>query len=282
MQFSPILRHSASAALRTASQARSRFLTLARVGLARLAGPLPEGLMVAGMAAPLSLATTSARGNGLIEQLGPAGAAVVLGFLILSLAVHEAAHAWVANLRGDSTAKDLGRMTLNPFVHIDPFMSILLPVTMMLTTGMIFGGAKPVPVSYNRLHHPLRDMVLVAIAGPISNYLLAILFALVGTLSINSWGYDPEMLLPRVLASAAWINLILAIFNMIPLPPLDGSRVMAWLLPSDLRAGYQSLERYGLLIILALLWTGIFGVIIRTTFPPLADSVDAIVRAVVG
>ena len=154
----------------------------------------------------------------------------VITILILSLAIHEAAHAFVANLCGDPTAKEQGRLTLNPIAHIDPVMTLIVPLFLWMSTGFLFGGAKPVPVSPHRLRHPLRDMSLVAIAGPLSNILLAILF------TVLYWG---------VIA-----NVFLAVFNMVPIPPLDGSRVMAYLLPSGLRASYMRLESFGLMIVI--------------------------------
>ena len=110
-------------------------------------------------------------------QYSPITLVFVISFLVISLGIHEAAHAWVAAMRGDTTARDLGRMTLNPIAHIDPFLTILLPAVMYWTTGFVFGGAKPVPVVASRLHNPLRDMMLVALAGPASNLVLAFLFA---------------------------------------------------------------------------------------------------------
>jgi Zn-dependent protease len=109
----------------------------------------------------------------------PLSIALLIVLLIVCLGVHEAAHAWVAWKCGDSTARDLGRLTLNPIAHVDLFMTIILPAILIYTTGFIFGGAKPVPVDFHRLRHPWRDMSLVAFAGPLSNFLLAILFAIV-------------------------------------------------------------------------------------------------------
>ena len=203
-----------------------------------------------------------------------------LTFLVISLGIHEAAHAQVADWCGDPTAKDLGRITLNPIPHIDPFMTILLPAVLYLGSGgrMLFGGAKPVPVSYHRLRHPLRDMMLVAIAGPASNFLLAVVFTLAWKVSVYIAGlqaahYDvdgdlaPGQLLPEVLSGSIRLNLLLAAFNMLPIPPLDGSRVMTWLLPAPLRPGYVALERFGLLLVMGamylvpqvriLVWTGV-------------------------
>jgi Zn-dependent protease len=179
---------------------------------------------------------------------------LVVGFLAISLSLHEAAHGWVAWLRGDPTAKELGRVTLNPLVHIDPVMTVILPVVLMMTTGFIFGGAKPVPVQMHRLRHPLRDMSLVALAGPASNFLLALLFALVWKVAIASGGYGERDILPMVMLYCVFFNVLLAVFNLVPIPPLDGSRVMTWLLPAPLRETYVGLERWGMLVIFFLIF----------------------------
>jgi Zn-dependent protease len=190
----------------------------------------------------------------LSDSLSPLGIALVIAFLVVSLGIHEAAHGWVALKCGDTTARDLGRITLNPIPHIDLFMTILLPTVLYLTTGFIFGGAKPVPVNYYRLRNPLRDMSLVALAGPASNFLLAILFYLAWKWVMRSEHYAVDSLLPMVMLQAASFNVLLATFNLIPIPPLDGSRVMAWLLPESLRASYVSLERFGILIVFAVIY----------------------------
>ena len=200
--------------------------------------------------------------------------ALAIAFLILSLGVHEAAHAYVADRCGDGTAREEGRLTLNPMAHIDPFMTIALPLILFMTSGFIFGGARPVPVNPMRLRYPLRDMSFVALAGPISNIILALLFS-VALKAVIYWGGMPtSALAPRVMQMAVHFNIILAVFNMIPIPPLDGSRVMAYLLPSHMREPYVSLERFGLLIVVLLVMTGSLGMILGATLGPMIDVVD--------
>lgn len=206
---------------------------------------------LAGMGA---IAVAAAGRQGLFSQLATIEIVLVIAFLVISLGLHEAAHAWVAWKRGDSTARDLGRMTVNPIAHIDPFMTIVLPVFLMMTTGFIFGGAKPVPVNPSRLRNPLRDMMLVAIAGPATNFLLALAFLGIWKGLVRSGAYEQGQTLPKVLYFTVLLNLLLALFNMLPIPPLDGSRVMAWILPAELRRGYVSLERFGLLLVFGFLF----------------------------
>jgi len=187
--------------------------------------------------------------------MDPIFVVLCLGILILSLAIHEAAHAYVAYLRGDTTAKDLGRMTLNPIVHIDLFMTIILPAVLFWVSGgrFMFGGAKPVPVNPNNLHHPLRDMMWVALAGPVSNVLQAMVLMVIAKALVYGGLYEADQLIVSVLLYGVSINLLLAAFNMIPFPPLDGSRVMAYLLPAQLRAPYVAMERFGLIGIIILI-----------------------------
>lgn len=184
----------------------------------------------------------------------PVETALVIAFLILSLALHEVAHGWVALQCGDPTARDLGRLSLNPIVHIDPIWTVIVPALTYFAGGFLFGGAKPVPVDYRRLRHPLRDMALVAIAGPLTNLILAALFLLAWKAAVWAGPYEREALLPRVLAGSMQFNAILFVFNLIPIPPLDGSRIMTWLLPPGLREPYVSLERFGMIVIIALLF----------------------------
>jgi len=171
--------------------------------------------------------------------------------VLFAVTFHEAAHGWVAWRLGDDTAKLLGRVSFNPLKHIDPFGTVILPALLLLGTGgrMMFGFAKPVPVNFAGLGNPRRDMVLVAAAGPASNILLALIAAV---LLHGVDGLDGEVRewVTRNLINAVWINCLLAVFNMLPLPPLDGGRVAVGLLPAFLGARLARLERLGFLIIL--------------------------------
>ena len=200
----------------------------------------------------------------------------MIALLVVSLGIHEAAHGWVALKCGDTTARDLGRITLNPLPHIDPFMTILLPAIGYMSGGFIFGGAKPVPVNYYNLRNPPRDMALVAIAGPASNFLLAVFFALcVKILVLDTGIWVRNALGARVLGHVIVLNLTLAAFNLLPIPPLDGSRVMTWLLPSGgLRDSYVALERFGLLIVVAIV------VAVPSVRDSVYDAVESMVRMI--
>lgn len=202
----------------------------------------------------------------------------MIALLVISLGIHEAAHAWVALQCGDPTARDLGRITLNPLPHIDPVMTILLPTLGFLAGGFIFGGAKPVPVNYYNLRSPLRDMALVAIAGPASNFLLAVFFGLCWKLTLHYGVWDVNAVGPTILFMTVNLNLVLAAFNLLPIPPLDGSRVMTWLLPRGVREPYAGLERFGLLIVVGLvvLVPGV-GDLVRDTRDVMLGWVNAII-----
>lgn len=172
--------------------------------------------------------------------------------VLVAVTFHEASHGWVAWRLGDDTAYVLGRVTFNPFRHIDPFGTVLLPALLLLASGgrMMFGFARPVPVNFSRLKRPRRDMVLVAIAGPGSNLMLAFLSAgLMHALPLLSG--DVYQWVGHNLFNSVRINLLLCVFNMLPIPPLDGGRVAVGVLPAALSRPLARLERAGILIILA-------------------------------
>ena len=186
-------------------------------------------------------------------------AAIVLP-LIFAVTLHEAAHGWVADKLGDSTARQLGRITVNPLRHIDWFGTILLPMLMMAFTGFLFGWAKPVPVNMSRLRNPRRDMVWVALAGPGANVLMAILWSLLLLLADSS--LTPEALalpLAAMAVAGIFINLILMALNLLPILPLDGGRVLAGVLPAAVARLYARIEPYGFFIIVGLLVAGLLG-----------------------
>lgn len=185
----------------------------------------------------------------------------VPGFL-LAIVCHEAAHAWVANQLGDPTARMLGRVTLNPMRHIDPWGTVMLPLLLLVFSrgSMVFGYARPVPVTAQNFRHPKRDGVLVSLAGPAANILLAILLVLLAWLG-NYAGFMFNVGLQRVLEAAVNINVVLAAFNLLPIPPLDGSELLIALLPGPAAYRFQRLAPYGFFIIMGLYATGILNLL---------------------
>jgi Zn-dependent protease len=195
-------------------------------------------------------------------------AQLFIAFLVLlfSLTVHESAHALAADRLGDPTARLLGRVSLNPVVHVDPIGTILFPVLAAVARMPMLGWAKPVPVDVARLRHPRRDSMLVSAAGPGSNLLLAIAAAIALRwipLSSSSAGeLDVWVPLAMLAARGVEINVLLAVFNMVPIPPLDGGNVLAGLLPGRLADGLDYLRPYGFFIIYALMLTGTLGYLV--------------------
>ena len=173
--------------------------------------------------------------------------------VLLAITMHEAAHGWAAWKLGDDTAKQMGRVTFNPLAHIDPFGTVILPAILIMAGGVLFGWAKPVPVVFSRLGNPRRDMVLVAAAGPGINIGLAIVSA-IGLHFVDLQRSLFDEWVARNLVNSININLLLAIFNMIPLPPLDGGRIAVGLLPYKLAVQLARLERAGLFILIGLIF----------------------------
>jgi Zn-dependent protease len=188
---------------------------------------------------------------------------IALAIILVSLTVHEAAHAWSADTLGDPTARQLGRVSLNPIVHIDPIGTLLVPALTALS-GFTIGWAKPVPVTISRLRRGPRDFVLVAAAGPLSNIAQAVVFAVV-LRSMFPMGDDGGLLF-YILDLAININLYLAVFNLLPIPPLDGGNVLAGLLPPPAAQIFWSVSQFGFLIVIALMYTGILSALIGPPF----------------
>jgi Zn-dependent protease len=185
------------------------------------------------------------------------GIIIIFIILIFSAIVHEVSHGLVAEKLGDSTARDEGRITLNPLPHIDPFGSILLPLILLFAhSPVIFGAAKPVPVNFNNLRRPRSGMALVSLAGPLSNFLLAIVFAILIKLGLSNRIADP------ILLQAILINIVLGTFNLIPIPPLDGSKILAALAPPSWMYKILSYERYGFILVILFLMLGLLNAIL--------------------
>jgi Zn-dependent protease len=173
--------------------------------------------------------------------------------ILIAITFHEAAHGFVAHLLGDDTAWRLGRVSFNPFKHIDPFGTIILPALLLLARSpFLFGYAKPVPVNFRALKHPRRDMILVAAAGPAMNLLLATLAAIVFHLVFYAPTVAAEFIAEN-LRNALVFNVVLAVFNLLPIPPLDGGRIVVGLLPTALARSFSRLEPYGLILLIGLL-----------------------------
>lgn len=174
--------------------------------------------------------------------------------VLLAITLHEAAHGWAADLLGDSTARRLGRISLNPFRHVDPMGTVVIPIMALLTFGVAIGAAKPVPVNTANFKQPYLDMALVALAGPLSNFIMAILWAVLIAISLS---LGPEVSHARTLhnigQAGVAINVIIMAVNMLPIPPLDGSKIVAGVLPTSLVNRYIHLERYGFVLLLALI-----------------------------
>ncbi len=202
--------------------------------------------------------------------------------IVLAITLHEAAHAWAAAKCGDQTARMLGRLTANPLKHIDPMGTVVVPLLIWFTSGgsVLFGWAKPVPVGYNNLRNPKRDMTLVAIAGPGANFAMAIawavVFKLVFALGLNATLVGEFLLgMSRI---GLFFNVLLAAFNLLPVPPLDGGRVLRGLVSEGIGKYLDRIEPFGLIIIVLLLLSGLLWMIVR----PIYALVESLVIFLVG
>ena len=215
--------------------------------------------------------------------------------VVFAVTLHEVAHGYVAHLKGDDTAKILGRLTLNPVAHIDIFGTIILPILFYTMTGFLFAYAKPVPVNFQNLANPKRDMAIVAVAGPMTNVVLAILSSLalnaIGMLSPGSLGLfhanlagnsaaTPGVLILPLMYMFYFsivLNTILAIINLIPIPPADGGRIVVGLLPEPASSSYASIESYGMLILVFILFMNPLNIIDYTVRPLITGILNLLI-----
>jgi Zn-dependent protease len=193
--------------------------------------------------------------------------------VLLAITLHEAAHGYVARSLGDLTAHRAGRITLNPLRHVDPVGTVLVPAAMLLAAGFLFGWARPVPVNFAALRSPKRDMFWVAAAGPASNLAMALVWTALLAFGAALMPPAAAEWFVKVCAAGMLVNVILAILNLLPLPPLDGGRIAVSLLPPGLAGHYARVEPYGLLILIALLLTGLLGAIV---WPPIRYTMTAL------
>ena len=200
--------------------------------------------------------------------------------VLFAITVHEVSHGWVAKQLGDPTAERLGRLTLNPIKHIDPVGTILVPGLLLILGGFVFGWAKPVPVTWENLRHPKRDMALVAVAGPAANLLMALLWAILAKISTMLPETAAWVAMPLYLMGMAgiFINLVLMVLNLLPIPPLDGGRVAVGLLPGPWAWQLSRVEPYGFFVLLGLIATGLLGYILG---PPV-QLLQAMVKFLAG
>ncbi len=183
---------------------------------------------------------------------------ITFSLLLLAITAHEFAHGWTAYKLGDKTAKHFGRLTLNPLAHIDLFGTILLPFMLFIATrgAFVFGAAKPVPVNFANLKNPKRDTIWVGLSGPLANFI----FAFLASIALKFLPLNPQLKL--ILLLLVNINVVLGVFNLIPIPPLDGSRIVAGILPKPAASMYAAIEPWGFFIVIILIYLGLFDIVI--------------------
>ncbi len=211
---------------------------------------------------------------------------IVFAIILVSMMLHELAHGFVAYLLGDDTAKTEGRLTLNPLKHLDPILSVIMPLLLFISGGPIFGGAKPVPVDSRNLRYGVWGMALVAIAGPLTNFLIAFVAFMVGMLT-GVTVFDGGALMYYVgdfwgllLVNIVYVNLGFGVFNLIPIPPLDGSRILYALAPDQVRQVMEGMERWGILLvmILVVVGTSLIGGIMQGAMSGILEGFDWVAR----
>lgn len=198
--------------------------------------------------------------------------------VLFAITLHEVAHGWVANKLGDGTAKMLGRLTANPLKHIDPIGTVVVPLAMLvMSTGFIFGWAKPVPVNTRNLKNPRRDMAIVAIAGPLSNLVMAIFWVFVYKLGTSA---IPDANIAKGIMdmgkAGITINLVLFAFNLLPIPPLDGGKVVSGFVPATVSDMLDKIEPYGFFIVIGLLYFGVLNTILNPVFEIFMNTIGSL------
>jgi len=199
--------------------------------------------------------------------------------ILLAVSLHEAAHGWIAHLLGDPTAKRLGRLTANPLKHIDPVGSIAVPVAMLVLIGFPFGWAKPVPVDVRNFQHPQKDMALVALAGPVANFIMAIFWMIILLIALKGMPHGGFSVALRLMAEVGvTINIVLMVLNLMPIPPLDGGRIVTGVMPYSVAVLAARFEMVGMWVVIFLLASGILGKILM----PMVEAVQLKLYALFG